>query len=168
MSRKTNIIHYIAAGVSWLIFMISTVCLVIVYPSLPEQIGMHFGPDGNFDVYGDKAWAFYPYIVAFVSLLIFGALSFAARKMKIRKNAKDGTYDVISKELILFLLDAYKLVFSLFFAGEWAYCVLYQRALRTETGIISAAVVFFGLFSVSAALIVLYILSKKAEKAAKN
>ena len=168
MSRKTNIIHYIAAGVSWAVFVISAVFLIAVYPSLPEQIGMHFGPDGNFDVYGDKAWAFYPYIVAFVSLLIFGALSFAARKMKLRKKAKENTYDVISRELILFLLDAYKLVFSLFFAGEWAYCVLCQRALRTETGIISAAVVFSGLFSVAIALIVLYILSKRAEKAAKS
>jgi len=167
MSTKTNKIHYIAAGIAWAIFLISAVFLFAAYPSLPEEIGIHFGPDGEFDIIGGKAWAFYPYAVALISLAVFGALSFAARKVKI-KTAAGTKYGIISRELVLFLLDVYKLIFSLFFAGEWAYSVLRQQALHPKAAVVAVDIAFPGLILAAAALIILAILSKKARKAQSN
>ncbi|MBQ9468625.1 MAG: hypothetical protein IJU52_06435 [Clostridia bacterium] len=169
MQRKTRIIHYSVSALSWAAFILSSVRLAAVYPSLPRRIGIHFGPDGAFDIFDDKGWAFYPYAVALGGLLLFELLSFLAVRARAGKNtAPGGRTDVLSKETVLFLLDVFKPVFALFFAGEWADCVLRQRPMNTALGRAGLCVAFGSLFAAAAVLITLKIASARKKAAGKE
>ena len=75
------IVHFALICAAWLIVAGSLVLFLSKWDSLPERVGIHFAADGNFDVYAEKGYGFYPHIVS--TVLIAGcafAGAFAAGK----------------------------------------------------------------------------------------
>ena len=66
----------------WSIFLISLLRMCVVYNTLPDQIGVHFAADGSFDLIADKKFAWYPYVLLIIILLIRELLGFWIGKIK--------------------------------------------------------------------------------------
>ena len=94
--------------------------------SLPQKFGMHFGMDGNFDIYSEnRVMAFYPFFAGYGLFAIFSLLSFAARKIKkvggkYKENETEGIRIVIR-----FFCDMLKLCWAGFWSF-WSFHVIHQ------------------------------------------
>ncbi len=73
-SKTLMIVHAALIGAALLIVAGSLVFFLTKWDTLPERVGIHFAADGNFDVYAEKGYGFYPHIAATV---LIGAIAFA-------------------------------------------------------------------------------------------
>lgn len=146
MDRTVKIIHISLTVIAWGIFIASLIRFAVVWSSLPENIGIHFASDGQFDMISDKSYAAYPYIVTIAALVVFEISALLSKKIKTGVKISQNGDRKIRMTLGL-LLDGFKLGFSFFFSGVWADCVIRQRPLNTA---IPAAVmlIMFILFCV--------------------
>lgn len=105
------------------VFLVWTVCTL---PGLPKKFGMHYGMDGNFDIYSEnKIMAFYPFFAGYGLFLIFSLLSFAACKVKkVGGKHKESETEEIRVEIRL-LCDMLKLCWAVFWS-VWAFHVIHQ------------------------------------------
>lgn len=146
MSRITKTIHIALTGISWGIFIISLIRIVVVWNSLPDRLGVHFADNGEFDVFGSKIGAGYPYLVSIAALVFCEISALLSKKIKMgMKISEKG--DIQIRTALKLLLDIFKLGFSFFFSGVWADCVIRQHPLNTN---IPAAVmlIMFAMFFV--------------------
>lgn len=104
-------------------FLVWTLCTM---PSLPKKFGMHFGMDGNFDIYSEnKIMAFYPFFAGYGLFVIFSLLSFAASKIKkVGGKYKESETEGI-RIVIRLLCDMLKLCWAVFYAF-WSFHVIHQ------------------------------------------
>lgn len=131
MSRAVKIIHIFLSVIAWGIFIASLIRFIAVWSSLPENIGIHFASDGQFDMISKKSYAAYPYIVTIAALVFFEVSSLLSKKIKMGlKISEKG--DLKIRAALKILLDVFKLGFSFFFSGVWADCVIRQRPLDTR------------------------------------
>ena len=49
--EKIKNINKIVSIVCFSVILVSLVWFLIVFKNLPDSVGVHFGPDGNFDVF---------------------------------------------------------------------------------------------------------------------
>ena len=139
-----KVLHGSITALAWGIFAFSLVRMLLAYPSLPEPLGMHFNGSGEFDLFGSKTeifTLFYPYIVSIVFLTVFEVFTLVSARVKIGLKVNE-TGERKIRAAVSLLLDILKLVFSFFFAGVWADCVIRQRALNTSIPVALLAVVF--------------------------
>lgn len=123
LRSAVNIIAFGLLGAS-LIYML-TVC-----GDFPEEIGIHYGEDNEFDVIASKAFAFYPFVVGFGLCGIFSLLELAVRKAKkVGKNLSEEKTEFIRKAALI-VLAAMKLFWSVFYS-IWNYCVIHQIRMFT-------------------------------------
>lgn len=105
------------------VFLVWTVCTL---PGLPKKFGMHYGMDGNFDIYSEnKIMAFYPFFAGYGLFVIFSLLSFAASKIKkvggkYKENETEGI-----RILIRSLCDMLKLCWAVFWSF-WSFHIIHQ------------------------------------------
>lgn len=131
MNKAVKIIHISHNVIAWVIFIASLIRFAAVWSSLPENLGIHFASDGNFDMISKKSYAAYPYIVSIAALAFFELSGLLSRKIKPgAKISEKG--DLKIRTALKLLLDVFKLGFSFFFAGVWADCVIRQRPLDTR------------------------------------
>ena len=171
MNKYTAYFHRAVTIIIWLAVVINAVWFAVSYHSLPEQIGCHFGPDGEFDVFAERIYGAYPYVVC---LIICGFCQIAGLLTgKVRlgmKITERGTK--IIEEGFRFLLDILKLTIAGFYGCVWSDCVIRQHALNTKIGAALAFVILLGfpaffIFVVATYIIskIKYIKQKKEEKA---
>lgn len=131
MGRTVKIIHIALTAIAWGIFIASLIRFAAAWSSLPENIGIHFASDGQFDMISKKSYAAYPYIVTIVALAFFELSALLSKKIKtdVRISEK-GNLKI--RAALKILLDIFKIGFSFFFSGVWADCVIRQRPLNTS------------------------------------
>ena len=142
MEKLLKVFHFGAAILAWGILVVGFVRMLIAYPSLPETVGMHFGPNGEFDLYGNKTETFtlfYPCIVSLVFLVVYEVLAFVSKRVKTGLNVNE-TGERMIREAIAILLDVLKWIFSFFYAGVWVDCVIRQHALNTTIPVVLVVV----------------------------
>ena len=123
-------LHVTVNIISLGILAVYLVYMLSVYRSFPEQIGIHYGYDNEFDVYDSKWLAFFPFIAGFGLVIIFTIGSFAVNKAgHISKKLSDED-DMFVRKTVLFAFDAMKLFWAVFYS-IWAHCVIHQTRMFT-------------------------------------
>ena len=116
--------------VSFALLGVSLIWLLSVYGSFPDEMGIHYGEDNEFDVYASKAFAFYPFVAGFGLCDIFSLLEPAVRKAKkVGKDLSEEKTEFIRKTALI-VLTATKLFWSVFFT-IWNYCIIHQIKMFT-------------------------------------
>ena len=144
MEKLLKVFHFGVTLLAWGILAVGFVRMLIAYPTLPETLGIHFGPNGEFDLFDKKAelfTLFYPCIVSLIFLVVYEVLTFASRRVKTGLKINE-TGERMVREAIAILLDGLKWIFSFFYAGVWADCVIRQHAMNTTIGIVLVVVGF--------------------------
>ncbi len=121
--KKFHIASNALALVLLTVFLVWTICTL---SDLPKKFGMHYGMDGNFDIYSEnRIMAFYPFFAGYGLFVIFSLLSFAASKIKkVGGKYKEGETEGI-RIVIIFLCDMLKLCWAVFYAF-WSFHVIHQ------------------------------------------
>lgn len=154
MSRAVKIIHISLTAAARGIFAASLMRFAVVWSSLPENIGIHFASNGQFDMISKKSYAAYPYIVSLAALAFFEVSAMLSKKIKtcVRISKKG---DLKIRAALKILLDIFKLGFSFFFSGVWADCVIRQHPLDTNipAAVMLIMVLAFCVFVIAAIVI---------------
>ena len=121
--KRFHITSNVLALVLLTTFLVWTFCTL---PDLPEKFGMHYGMDGNFDIYSEsKIMAFYPFFAGYGLFVIFSLLSFAASKIK-RVGGKYKENETAGIRIVIrFLCDMLKLCWAVFWSF-WSFHVIHQ------------------------------------------
>ena len=119
-------VHITANALALVLLTAFFVWTCLSLSDLPQKFGMHFGVDGNFDIYSEnRVMAFYPFFAGYGLFLIFSLLSFAACKIKkVGGKHNESEAEEIRVEIRL-LCDMLKLCWSVFWAF-WAFHVIQQ------------------------------------------
>ena len=110
MEKLLKVFHFGTTILVWGILVVGFVRMLIAYPSLPETVGMHFGPNGEFDLFGNKTETFtlfYPCIVSLVFLVVYEVLAFVSKRVKTGLNVNE-TGERMIREAIAILFDVLK------------------------------------------------------------
>ena len=84
MDKKALIIHRVLVGLCLFCFVWEFVFYLANWSSLPEEPGIHFGPDGTFDVYASKIFGFYPHVISLIVLAVHFFVSFVISREKLQ------------------------------------------------------------------------------------
>ena len=127
---------------SWSLFIISLFRIFFSYKTLPNELGVHFAPNGTFDVIANKKdflLVGYPYIMSFIILVISEVIIFFLNKIKPGfKITKTGETKV--KELIKFLVNITKLFYIIYLSLIWSECMIRQVNMNST---------FMGIFTIT-------------------
>ena len=109
------------------------VYFLMSYGGLPERIGVHFSPiNGQFDVFADKVFGFYPFVAGGVLIGVFSLLALFANKIKkLGLNITEQGDRVLRCAAVL-LLDLMKIIWAVFFS-YWTICVVHQTGMGDGT-----------------------------------
>ena len=123
-------LHAAVNIISFGMLAVYLVYMLAVYKDFPEQIGIHYGDDNEFDVYASKWLAFFPFMAGFGLAWIFTLAQIAEKKIKHigRKLSKDDERFI--RMTFIAALDAMKLFWSVFYT-IWAHCVIHQTRMFT-------------------------------------
>lgn len=126
MNKKT--INKFITITSWGIFIFSILRILFSYQSLPTEIGVHYAPNGTFDVIVNKSDILlisYPYIMSFIILVVSEILILIIKKIKVGFNIKK-TGEKPLKELIKNLINITKLTYIIYLCIIWSECMIRQ------------------------------------------
>lgn len=156
MGRIIKTMHIVLTVISWEILVFSMIRIAVVWNTLPDNIGVHFDSNGEFDVIGSKNYAAYPYVVSLVSLVLCEISALLSKKIKMGMQISEEGDKKIRMALGL-LFDIFKLGLSFFFSGVWADCVIRQHSLNTNISVVVMLVMFLAFLVFVAAAIVIKI-----------
>ena len=123
-------LHAAVNIISFGMLAVYLVYMLAVYKDFPEQIGIHYGDDNEFDVYTSKWLAFFPFMAGFGLAWIFTLAQIAAKMIKrIGKKLSEEDERFIRMTFIA-ALDAMKLFWAVFYT-IWAHCVINQTRMFT-------------------------------------
>ena len=138
MHPKWKPVHLFLLLASIAILLASLIFFLTKWRSLPAEIGMHFGPDGNFDVIASKWYGFYPHIVDGLALggIAFSGWLIGRRPMGMKITEKG---EMLCKTELTAVLDVLAVLISLYF-GNWSRSVAVQTPLneRFMGGLVTA------------------------------
>lgn len=162
MEKITKIVCLILNILAWAVFVLGLIRLLVAWNTLPDEIGIHFTSDGNFDARRSKLLAFYPYIISLLALAFFGICGFFSNKIKsgLKISSKG---DVIIRQQIR--LSIYIIQFNVvfFFSGEWADAVIRQRQLNTVIPVLSMYIFMLLLLLLVISIVIVRFTCKKKE-----
>ena len=128
-----NVFKKLHTAVNIISFGMLTVYLVYmlsVYREFPQQVGIHYGDDNEFDVYASKWLAFFPFMAGFGLAWIFTLVQIAVGKIKRIGKKFSEEDDRFIRMTFFAALDAMKLFWSVFYT-IWAHCVIHQTRMFT-------------------------------------
>ena len=166
--KKDNVmkIHLTTSVIALIIIFTSIIKSSLSWPSLPDNIGVHFAGDGSFDVFVDKndlIFILYPYIVSLIVMILSGILIYALNRVKVG-NKQDEKQEIKIKTAIAIQVDVFfKMIWIYFLAVVWPSCVIKQQYLNTEVPIL-----LFNVYVFSLVILILYIFVVKHEKKKEN
>lgn len=155
-------IHRILLIISILMLLASLVFFLIKWNELPDEIGIHFASDGQFDVEAEKFFGFYPHLVGGILIAVFQSAHYLINKIKIGLSISAEGETLFKTEFRL-TLDVLSVLVSLFFVN-WSLSVSLQVSLNIVLTLILAAL----MFGVSTAGIVLGIITYKKHREKKE
>ena len=123
-------LHVTVNSLSFGMLAVYLVYMLAVYGDFPEQIGIHYGDDNEFDVYASKWLAFFPFMAGFGLAWIFTLAQTAAKKIKRIGKKLSEEDDRFIRMTFIVALDAMKLFWSVFYT-IWAHCVIHQTRMFT-------------------------------------
>lgn len=127
-------INKIISIISWIIFILVVLRIFISYNSLPNQLGVHFNPNGDFDVYTNKKDLLlisYPYFMSLIIILSSYGLMFIIDKIKVGfKVTKTGELKL--KELVKLMINNTKICFVIYLGVIWGECMIRQINLNVD------------------------------------
>ena len=141
MERKIDLIHRILFIFSIFILTASLIFYLSKWNSYPNEIGVHFGADGEYDVVASKFYGFYPHVIGGIVMAGLQFSEYLVRKKKTGLNISEKGEKYFKTELIL-ALDIISLMTSLFFAN-WSRCVSLQIPLNLGFVNIILKLIFF-------------------------
>ena len=147
--RVTHIIVNVVCLAALGVFL---VWFIIAYSGLPERIGVHFASDGNFDVYMQKIFGLYPFVMGFGLFGIFSLANLGVNKIKRIGLRVDAKGELMIRCTVIETLDVLKMIWSAFFS-VWAYCVTNQTPMNT-TFTYALTLFFIAVFPVTAGRII--------------
>lgn len=148
--------------ISWAIMIIALIYLLIMWKNLTDEIGVHFGPNGEFDVYASKWYALYPYIVGFGTLILMWLANLVASKVKSGLKMNKKGEDELKMSINTFT-SVLGFIVAVFFA-YWAYCVINQVFLSVTIGRIMAYSVIFNFLAFIVSMIIIRVKNPKESK----
>lgn len=158
VSKILTWIHRIMFLVSMLILAGSLAFYLIKWNSFPDEIGIHFAPDGQFDVIASKWYGFYPHVIG--SLMIAGAAAAGSLAGRIKIGLRISSEgEKLFKEELRLTLDSISMVVSLFFAS-WSRSVSLQLPLDVSF----VRILFWILQAVIAAILIAAVVTYRKHK----
>ncbi|MBR6223179.1 MAG: DUF1648 domain-containing protein [Lachnospiraceae bacterium] len=82
MNKTIKIIHRVIQTLAIGVPIILLICFLVRYNSLPETIGVHFDGEGNFDVWDERWYGFYPYLVIAITQAIIVLIEFFLKRAR--------------------------------------------------------------------------------------
>ena len=82
ISKNYKMLHVVVNTLLFGMLAVYFVYMLVVYKDFPEQIGIHYGDDNEFDVYASKRACFFPFMAGFGLAIVFTIGSFAVNKAK--------------------------------------------------------------------------------------
>ena len=158
MSKKMIAVHRILFILSVLMLSASLVFFLIKWNELPDEIGIHFASDGQFDVEAEKFFGFYPHLVGGILIAVFQTAHHLINKIKIGLSISDEG-EMLFKTVFRLTLDVLSVLVSLLFVN-WSLSVSLQVPLNIDFVLILADF----MFGVSAGGIVLGIITYKKHR----
>ncbi|MBQ3919552.1 MAG: hypothetical protein II695_07750 [Oscillospiraceae bacterium] len=125
MERIVGIIHRVLIGAALLLMTGSLVFFLIRWGALPESPGVHFGPDGGFDVFDSKLYGFYPHIIGYLGIVPAVLTGVMIKKLRTGLHISEKGERLFRAEISI-TLDLIALIWSCYFA-YWSYCVSVQQ-----------------------------------------
>ncbi|MBO4524870.1 MAG: hypothetical protein J5723_09360 [Ruminococcus sp.] len=130
ISKNYKMLHVVVNTLLFGMLAVYFVYMLSVYRDFPEQIGIHYGDDNEFDVYASKWQAFFPFMVGFVLVGIFTLAQIVAKKIKRIGKKLSEKDDRFIRMTFIAALDAMKLFWAVFYT-IWAHCVIHQTRMYT-------------------------------------
>ena len=130
LNKTFTIIHRILFSLNILILFGSLIFYLTKWNSLPEEIGMHFSSDGQFDVVASKFYGFYPHIVSGIMLTIVTVANHFILKVKTGLKLTEQGEKIFRTEMCM-ALDFFGMFWCTFFA-VWSYSVSLQIPLDID------------------------------------
>lgn len=128
--KKRSIIRIVVNILSFGMLFFYFVYMLRVYGDFPEEIGIHFGEDNEFDVYDSKWLAFFPFIAGFGLTIVFTVGDIAVSRAKCISKKLSEDDDIFVRKILLIAFDSMKLFWAIFYT-IWAYCVIHQTRMFT-------------------------------------
>lgn len=119
----------ILSTIVWILFLISLIRTCFVYPTLSNDIGVHFSGSGDFDVISNKKYVFYPHLISLITLLLCECFSYIAGKLKLGLKLTD-EYEHKLRMIVKLYLQIFKICVLTIFSGIWTDCVIKQQNLN--------------------------------------
>lgn len=155
IKRKFNF-EKILTIIVWAIFLISLIRMCVAYNTLPIEIGVHFAADGSFDVIADKKFAWYPYVLSAIILVVCELSAWGVEKIKTGlRVSREGEEQL--KGVVRFFLNILKMCTVVFFSGIWADCVIEQQDLNTMVAGGLSIIYFLSIIALLIAVVVIRI-----------
>ncbi len=130
MNKKAVIIHRIIFALSVLPLAESLVFYLIKWHSLPRETGVHFAPDGSFDVVASKVYGFYPHLMGgLITAGIALAFRFIGKKSTGLRISEKG--ERLFRTELIFTLDIVLMTSCAIFT-MWSFCVSLQKPLNAR------------------------------------
>ena len=143
---NTKLLHLILTAAAWLIFAGCLIRFLAVYGSLPDEIGIHFGGGGDFDVVDKKIYGFYPFVISLITLVTCWIVSSAVGKASVSKNITERGAE-LSRSVVVLYTDILQLALIFSLAGLWSDAVIKQQPLNTSIPVALLLIVFALLFA---------------------
>ena len=153
-------IFMVLSVLPWLLLGAALVWFLFSYSSLPERIGVHFGPDGDFDVIAEKVFGFYPFAAGTILMILFSVVGHFAGKIKNTGAKITSEGDKVLRSLIRGFVCFLCWVWSVFFT-RWTYSVITQTPNNLVFLQIISAAFFFSIPAFIAAFIFIRIKYRK-------
>ena len=138
MNKTILLIHRILMFICIAVLGVSLVYYLMKWGSLPDEPGIHFGPDQEFDVYASKVYGFYPHLMSGITIGIAAFSGWLISRKSTGLNISEKGEKLFKAEIML-TVDVIALLITLTFL-EWTMAVSHQRALGDiALGLTSAA-----------------------------
>lgn len=163
MEKTVKLLHRTLITLCIFILGGSLIYYLTKWGSLPDEPGIHFGPDQEFDVYASKVYGFYPHLMSGITIGIAAFSGWLISRKSTGLNISEKGEKLFKAEIML-TIDVIALLITLTFL-EWTMAVSHQRALGDiALGLISAAFIA-GAVGISAEIVTAVKFRKKNEPA---
>ena len=127
MNRKVILLHRLLIGANILMLGASLVYYLVMWNTLPREIGVHFDGDGGYNVTDSKLYGFYPHVVGGI---ITAGIALAGRLIQKRSTGLRLTEkgENLFRAELLMTLDMFLFIWSSIFS-IWSVCVTRQIPL---------------------------------------
>lgn len=144
------------------IMIIASVYFLVKIWALPNEIGVHFDGDGQFDVIANKWFGLYPFVVGYGTWLLMKLFSILSGKIKSGFKVNENGDEMLK---LSFRLLASVIAFCVcIFFSYWALCVLNQICLNPVIGGIFAYIIIFAFLIFLLSIVVIRIKNSAKSK----